>query len=64
MLSSKGTRVRVIKCTPSDVADGVLGDDEGVIIGRDGVHFFNVKLDRTGQVHPFYPDQLKVLPHA
>lgn len=59
MLVSKGDQVRIIKVSQSDYRDGVRGDDTGIVLGKDGIHFINVQLDRTGQVHPLYIDQLR-----
>ena len=55
---NNGATVVVTKLMKSDT--GVRGDDVGVVLSA-SKHFIDVRLERTGKVHPFFKDQLRVL---
>lgn len=58
MSIGKGSTVVVTKLMRSD--SGVRGNDVGVVLTT-SKHFLNVRLERTGKIHPFFVDQLRVL---
>ena len=55
---NNGATVVVTKLMKSDT--GVRGGDVGVVLSA-SKHFLYVRLERTGKVHPFFKDQLRVL---
>ena len=55
---NNGATVLVTKLMQSDT--GVRGGDVGVVLSS-SKHFLDVRLERTGKVHPFFKDQLRVL---
>lgn len=55
---NNGATVVVTKLMRSD--SGVRGNDVGVVLTT-SKHFLDVRLERTGKVHPFFKDQLRVL---
>lgn len=55
---NSGVAVVVTKLMKSDT--GVRGGDQGVVLTT-SKHFLNVRLNRTGEVHPFFKDQLREL---
>lgn len=55
---NNGATVVVTKLMQSDT--GVRGGDVGVVLSA-SKYFLYVRLERTGEVHPFFKDQLRVL---
>lgn len=55
---NNGATVVVTKLMKSDT--GVRGGDVGVVLSA-SKQFLDVRLERTGKVHPFFKDQLRVL---
>lgn len=55
---NRGVPVVVTKLMQADT--GVRGGGVGVVLSA-SKHFLDVRLERTGKVHPFFKDQLRVL---